>query len=268
MMRKLHRVVEEDYGFVPDLSSTTRANALRVLGNTPHGFYFLSPFKMAFHDLTPGKSLAPATSIVMGLGQKFIPVPKFPTSRKKAMESFERLERSLDLKVFFADADDNTFSSKTKLYVRSNWRPPVSPTEINTRLHRFGTAFRRLFYRKKSRTNFTSFQARTYSRLRADDSTIFAQADKGLGPTAVKLHAQYIPDGLKHLKDSSTYLRLTEAQALEEDSQLREKIKDWLSSFESSLEKEHISFIEEKLKESKKNHLGIFTYFISFTRLL
>ena len=145
----LQKAVEEDYGFLPDLSSTIKLNALRVLGNTPHGYYFRSPFKMAFHDLTPGRSLAPATSIVMGLGQKFVPVPKLPTSRKKAMESFERFSRSLDLKVFFANADDNNFSHKSKLYVKSNWRPPTSLTEVNTRLHRFETIFRQKFYRKK-----------------------------------------------------------------------------------------------------------------------
>ena len=233
--------MEEDYGFVPDLSSTIKLNALRVLGEVPYGYYFRSPFKMAFHDLTPGRSLAPATSVVMGLGQKFIPVPKLPTSRKKAMESFERFSRSLDLKVFFADANDNSYSPKSKLYVKSNWRPPTSLTEVNTRLHRFETTFRQKFYRKKSRSNFTTFQSKVFKKLREDDSTVFAQADKGLGPVAVKLHTQYIPDGLKHLRDTSTYLRLSESQALEEDSQLRKDIKDWISEFSSSLHKDHIS---------------------------
>ena len=75
---------------------------------------------------------------------------------------------------------------------------------------------------------------------------------------AVKLHTQYIPDGLKHLRDTSTYLRLSESQALEEDSQLRQDIKDWISEFSSSLHKDHISYIEAKLKESEKEPFGYF----------
>ena len=75
---------------------------------------------MAFQNLTPGKTLPPATSLVMGLGQKLVLIPDCPTPRKKAMEAFERFHRSLDLKVFFAGSDDDEFyNHKSKLYVRS-----------------------------------------------------------------------------------------------------------------------------------------------------
>ena len=57
---------------------------------------------------------------------------------------------------------------------------PSSLTEVNTRLHIFETIFCQKFYRKKSRSNFTTFQAKVFNKLREDDSTVFAQSDKGL----------------------------------------------------------------------------------------
>ena len=60
--------VEEAYGFVPDLQASLAKNTQRVLGDMPAGHYFQSPHKMAFHDLTPGKLLPPATRLILGLG--------------------------------------------------------------------------------------------------------------------------------------------------------------------------------------------------------
>ena len=91
-------MAEISYGFLPDLSSSVHKEAQRVLGDTPSGFYFNFPKNLAFHDLTTGKSLPPATQTVMGLSNKFIPIPKVATSKKMVTESFERFERDLHLK--------------------------------------------------------------------------------------------------------------------------------------------------------------------------
>ncbi len=102
---------------------------------------------MAFHDLTPGNKLPPATSLVMGLGQKFVLVPDCPTPRKKSMEAFERFHRSLDLKVFFAGSDDNDeYNRRSKLYVRSQWRPFNIPREVNNRLYCFEIDLCQIFF--------------------------------------------------------------------------------------------------------------------------
>ena len=135
-MESIEREVEESYGFLPDSSTSLTKDAQRVLGDMPSGYYFQNPYKLAFHDLTPGKSLPPATRIIMGLGTKFIPVPRQAPTRKKVMEAFERFHRDLDLKVFFAGSD-SCFESKTKLYVKSTFRPFSIPIEIDSRLYRF-----------------------------------------------------------------------------------------------------------------------------------
>jgi len=75
-MYNIEGKVRDPYGFLPDLPTLIHKDAQRVLGETPPGFYFNSPSNLAFHDLTSSKSLPPATRIVMGLSNKFIPVPQ------------------------------------------------------------------------------------------------------------------------------------------------------------------------------------------------
>ena len=208
----------------------------------PAGYYFHSPKKLAFHDLTPGKSLPPATRTVLGLGSKFIPIPKRPPSRKDAMVSYERLERDLSWKVFHAGDDSPNFNSKSKLYVKSHFRPTITNVEIDSRLYRFSIELRRLFYKRSGRTNFTPFQERLFEKLRADDSIVFAQADKNLGPAAVKL-VRYIEDGLVHLRDAKTYKILSEEEALSEVKELKIAILDWTRRWQHTITKEAYKFI-------------------------
>ena len=165
-MRNIEEGVAEAYGFVPRLTSSYHSEAQRVMGDTLPGFYFKSPKNLAFHDLTTGRSLPPATEIVMGLGTKFIPVPASPTSRKKSIEAFERLEREVHRKVFFSGSpSDFDLASKSKLYVKSTWIPPLPPPIVNTRLYQFQIILRRLFYKRKGRSNFTHFQEKIFRKL-------------------------------------------------------------------------------------------------------
>ena len=74
--------------------------------------YFNSPTKLAFHNLTDGDELPVATHTVLGLSNKFVPVPNVPTTRKTAMESFEQFQRNLSWKVLFAEEDPDFVKSK------------------------------------------------------------------------------------------------------------------------------------------------------------
>ena len=106
-MRSIEERVLNDHGFLPDLTASIHKNIIRVLGDTPPGYYFDSSSNLAFHDLTEGKTLPPTTHIVMGLSNKFIPTPPTTTERVVAIEAFERMDRDLSLKVFFAGGDYN-----------------------------------------------------------------------------------------------------------------------------------------------------------------
>ena len=64
-MRKQEEKIKQAYGFVPDLSSSIRQNAQRVLGVVSTSTYFETPHHLEFHDFTPGRQLPPATKLVL-----------------------------------------------------------------------------------------------------------------------------------------------------------------------------------------------------------
>ena len=249
--------VEEAYGFVPDLQASLAKNTQRVLGDMPAGHYFQSPHKMAFHDLTPGKSLPPAARLILGLSNKFIPVPKFAPTRKRVMEAFERFERMVNLKDFFAGSGPSDFDRKSKLYVRSNFRPGKTSSVVNSRLYRFEIELRRLFYKRRGRSNLTPFQNRLLSKLQANDSVVIAQADKNLGPVAVALD-RYIKDALAHLQDKSTYTIISEEQAQAEAKDLRQAITDWAHEYHDCLTPDQAKYLRVKLEDTKADPFGYF----------
>ena len=153
LMRSIEESVLTDHGFLPDLTSSTHKNAIRVLGDTPPGYYFNSPSNLAFHDLTEGKVLPPTTHIVMGLSNKFIPTPPTTTERVVAIKAFERLDRDLSLKVFFAGSDILE-PSKSKLYVKSPFHPSQPPLKVNSRLQAFEKRITKGFSSEKRELKF------------------------------------------------------------------------------------------------------------------
>jgi hypothetical protein len=70
------REVQELYGFLHDPKTSIHLNARHVLGDTSPDVYFSHFTNKTFHDLTPGKSLPAAAAFLLGLGLKFILVPK------------------------------------------------------------------------------------------------------------------------------------------------------------------------------------------------
>eukprot|EP00956_Cyclotella_meneghiniana_P028416 scaffold65915_cov73-Cyclotella_meneghiniana.AAC.2 len=57
---------------------------------------------LAFHDLTPDKSMPQAAREVLGLNLKFIETPRFTTGGQTIYDAFERFDRDVLLKTFFA----------------------------------------------------------------------------------------------------------------------------------------------------------------------
>jgi len=96
------------------------------MGDTSPGYYFLKAMNTAFHDLTRGKPLPPATTSLLGLSLKFIPIPRYAPSATDLAPSFDRIERDIGLKIFFAGRDQE--KEIPKLRAKSLWRPPT-PTK-------------------------------------------------------------------------------------------------------------------------------------------
>jgi hypothetical protein len=70
------REIQGNYGFIPNTNISTHLNACHELGDTPMGVYFTHFTNKHFHDLTTKKSIPAAAATVLGVGLKFIPVPK------------------------------------------------------------------------------------------------------------------------------------------------------------------------------------------------
>ena len=211
---------------------------------------------MEFHDLTPGRQLPPATKLVLGLSLKFVPGPEAPTTRKSAMEAFERLENDLGWKVHFA-GEEQTFKP-SKMYVKSNLRAPLPPPKICLRINDFERYFKRLFgNRPKMKSNLPGYLERLLLKLRDTTEIIFALADKNLGPVAVTLE-QYIEDGLVHLMDTSTYEIISEQEALKRDKELRTKIRKWIMKHAIDLPQDVRQFLRSKLSKTEAVPFGYF----------
>ena len=176
--------------------------------------YFNTVSNMVFHDLTDGSSLPAAASQLLGLGLKFIPTPKYTSTRDDFEASFDRLSRSIGLKAYFAAESDNDWNQSTsKLRVNSIFSPPLPPLEIDQQLHSFDSCVKNLLLKKeRSPKNLSPFQAQLLATIAADDNIIIANADKGLGPTAVEL-PWYIKKGLKFLSNPKHYSLLAEEEA-------------------------------------------------------
>ena len=226
-----------------------------MLGETPPESYFNTPSNLAFHDLTVDGSVPPATKTILGLSTKFIPIPKHTSLREIAEEAYKRFERDVSLKYHFAGEDNDW--QKTKLYVKSVWRPPIPGLEVHSRLALFEKRLLRLFRKRKGKSNLTPFQEKLLTTLQANDTIVYALSDKGLGPVAIELD-RYIKDGLKHLLDTSTYAILSEAQALEESKQLREDIFEWTAEFRKVLPDKTVEYIRKKIEDTSDDPFGYF----------
>jgi hypothetical protein len=82
-------------------------NARRALGDMSSGCYFLKASNSTFHHLTRDQALPPTAASLLGLGLKFIPMPKMLPSAMDITPSLNCIERDINLKTFFARQSDD-----------------------------------------------------------------------------------------------------------------------------------------------------------------
>jgi hypothetical protein len=198
------------------------------------------PTNMAFHDLTSGK-IAPRTAKnLLGLGGKFIVTPHRTNGEGELFASTDRLERDFHLKVYFAGAgpqDQDREVRKTKLFVKSEWRPEDGdiPYWVDTRLSKFFVRVRRMFNKKQATSNLLPCQERLLTQLTEDNTLLFPDTDKGCGPCCVT-YEQYMNDCLRHLTDTNVYQRLSEADAKTATHQVFLEIMEWTERYEKKVD--------------------------------
>ena len=234
------------------------------MGGTSPGCYFLKAMNTAFHDLTEGKSLPPAASSLLGLSLKFIPTPRYAPSTTDVAPSFDRIERDIGLRTFFAGRDQE--KEIPKLRPKSTWRPPVPPQQVDYRINNFLKGLRGLFRRRAGKHNLTPHQRQLLTSLQENKSIIIANADKNLGPVGIDVE-KYIKMGLDHLLDPTTYELLTESQAERDIDDLWKEIHAWTVRHRSSLPDDTVNFIREHMDKSMADPLGYFYLLIKLHKL-
>ena len=250
-----------NYGFVPDPRISTHLNARHVLGDTPTGVYLSHFTNKKFHDLTTKKSIPAAAATVLGFGLKFIPVPKKSIKQDDVDEAIKRFNRDFYLKVFFADSDDDDDDDEDpieKLRVNSVWKPDQPPHKITQRIGEFEHAIDRNFRPQRGKSNLTKFQANILQDIRSNQDIIIAHADKNLGPVGIDTE-QYIRWALdEHLSDATTYVKISEADAIKASNDLFTEIYQWTRTAGMSLSQDARTYIRYWIQKNRFDPFGYF----------
>ena len=250
-----------NYGFVPDPRISTHLNARHVLGDTPTGVYLSHFTNKKFHDLTTKKSIPAAAATVLGFGLKFIPVPKKSIKQDDVDEAIKRFNRDFYLKVFFADSDDDDDDDEDpieKLRVNSVWKPDQPPHKITQRIGEFEHAIDRNFRPQRGKSNLTKFQANILQDICSNQNIIIAHADKNLGPVGVNTE-QYIRWALdEHLSDATTYVKISEADAIKASNDLFTEIYQWTRTAGMSLSQDARTYIRYWIQKNRFDPFGYF----------
>lgn len=219
-----------------DLHSSVFSNAVNILLQLPLRQYTSKITNLAFHDLTEDNSVPAGANLLLGLGSKFIPSPPKTTGIKDLKPFLFRFKRDLYRAAFYGDTEDDEddFTTRPKLKLKSDWEPMDCevPEEISQRIRTFFDRLEELFTESErpARSNLRPFELDLLKALQADVSLIIANADKGLGPVAVRL-ARYIKDALVHLEDESTYDIISSKEASSLTNQVVLDISAWVDKF-------------------------------------
>jgi hypothetical protein len=141
------RETHKNFGFVPNITISIYLNARHVLGETPMRVYFTHFTNKQFYDLITKKSIPASAATVLGLGLKFIPIPKKSICPDDINEALKQFDRDLYLNVHYTndDADSDNEETIEKLRVNSKWMPDQPPFDFNQRLGNFEGAITRNF---------------------------------------------------------------------------------------------------------------------------
>ena len=244
------------YGFIPDKKISVHMNARRALG-AKHPTEYFPVNKLAFHNLTQQGDLPKDAHLLLGLGLKFIPIPKINISDESLDKTFSRFERDMGLKIFFSGNQDDNSYDPSALRSKSQWRAPLPPREIDTRICRFLQELKNIFIRRQLPSNLSTAQQNILRDIRENKDIVILSADKGLGPVGVNIK-QYIEWGKQHLTDSSTYKIITHEQAYRAAEELYQSIFQWTCLHRRDLDDDTVRYIRDHVEKARKDPFGYF----------
>jgi hypothetical protein len=250
------------------LGISTHLNARHVLGNTTPECYFNHSTNKTFHNLTNGRSLPATATSILGMRMNLIPTPSWTPSPAKVEHSNDHFEHDIGLKVHFAGDDDNYGLKKIqKLRIKSTWRAPLPPGQIDLRIRKLSREIKHLLLRKQGKPNLNMFQKNMLRKICGNHDVIITHANKGLGPVGIKT-TKYIRWALNdHLLDAITYTIVPKDQALWDAVQLYNDILLWTAIYSEEISPEAKKFIHCKLSDNLADPFGYFYLMIKLHEL-
>jgi hypothetical protein len=234
-------MVYKHYGFIANPKKTTLHNASDMLAQMPLWFYLTKPTNSACHNLCNQLPPPPNYRALLGLGMKFIPVPRYTNSANLTGWT-DRYRQDMFTKMFLAHQE----STIPRLFIRSDWTPPIRMVNYNLqlRVNNFIKGIFKLFQHKRARSNMLPFQRRLLATMRTSKTHVIINADKNLGPCIIE-RSQYIRRALQdHLLDTSTYKRLTQTQAKRQMNSLKDKLQQFLEYYKNKLDPADTKYLQ------------------------
>ena len=222
--------------------------------------YLKNPTNAAFHNLcnekTKGK-LPRTVRSLLGLGLNFCTQPKYRSTL--SMIQLERLRKDYFREIMFAgqvNRNENEKNERKKLYMPDpTWQPKTPDNnELVNRLENFNYEMRRMFAKnKRSEGNLLPTQRAAMKWLLEHPEIIVCSADKNLGPVIME-RDKYLKFAFNdHLKDTSTYTRLTAEEANTRIGQIRRDIDFFTGTFDiDKSDKTFITRSHEKVKDKNR----------------
>ncbi|CAJ1951530.1 unnamed protein product [Cylindrotheca closterium] len=223
---------------------------------------------MTFHDLTT--TLTPSYDLhpLLGLGHKFIPIPRYSNGPRELLRQFDRtttlvrLDRAIRIRCFFADqhptnanpeTDNNTDRQyNPRMYVPSDWEPPrfTYPAIVQRRLNNFCNAILEKFVRRQGRSNLLPHQRRALQWAQTQDNFVIALTDKNLGFCIIEKR-EYIQRVRTLLSDVNSYTRLSHEDAILTAAAVQVEILEWIADNRVYLASDEIKFIKRHINRVK-----------------
>ncbi len=136
--------------------------------------------------------------------------------------------------------------------------PDQPPHRITQRIGDSEGAIVRNFCPQRGKSNLTKFQANILQEISSNQDIIIAHADKNLGPAGVDTE-QYIRWALdEHLSDATTYVKISEADAIKASNDLFTEIYQWTRTAGMSLSQDARTYIRYWIQKNRFDPFGYF----------
>ena len=177
---------------------------------------------------------------LLGLSLSFIQKPKF--TNYKMSEWTDRFRSDFYTRVFMAHCQ----TPVPRLFIRTDWTPPIHLINygVRMRVERFIKNIQRAFIKRPTKSNMLPFQRNLLTELRQNKKFVVFSADKNLGPCIIE-RQEYVKHALNdHLRDQTTYQRLTKNNAQNKMGTIETRLESFLEKFGKHLDKPDVKYLK------------------------